>query len=43
MAANSVACTVPVGAMYLEELPYENYSFDQTDYEWIVARVKRGV
>jgi len=36
--ANGGPCEVEVSATYLEELPHEEYSFDESDYEEFIAR-----
>ena len=36
--ANGGYCEVEVRATYLEELPYETYSFDEDEYEKLVGK-----
>ena len=36
-AANAGSCQVELAATYLEELPYEEYSFDEEDYHRLVT------
>ena len=36
-AANAGFCQVEVAATYLEDLPYEEYNFDEDDYRQLLA------
>ena len=36
--ANGGSCEIEVNATYLEDLPHEDFSFDESDYEQIMGQ-----
>ena len=41
-AANGAPCQINVTATYLEDLPYESYSLDESDYDRLVTANKEA-
>lgn len=40
--ANEAYCEVVVEATYMEELPFEEYQFDEKDYKRLIGRKRRS-